>query len=124
MIRHGVAPFIECSSHGEKRLSAFYARVQVDRLTASIEHHYQAFKIFEDGTTGLTWRQAKGRKAVNQAEASEFYSMLWDLYIARNPSLMGMLREATGLQDKFGQEGHCCQATELWRIKLKDEAEL
>jgi hypothetical protein len=25
--------------------------------------------------------------------------------------------KATGLSDKFGKPGHCCQATELWRIR-------
>ena len=52
MIKHGTAPFWECSSKGDKRFSAFYARVD----GRSIEEQYQAAKIFEDGSTGLTWR--------------------------------------------------------------------
>ena len=75
MIRHGAAPFLECSSRGERRLSASAARIH-GRGNRSIENIYQAAKVFADGSTGLSWREAKGRKP-----------------------------------------GHCCQATELWRIR-------
>ena len=34
-----------------------------------------------------------------------------------NPGLLDVLRAASGLSDIFGQPGHCCQATELWRIR-------
>lgn len=116
MIRHGSAPFLECSSRGDRRFSAFYARIKA-RSGRSIEEIYQSAKIFEDGSTGLTWREAKGRRAVNQPECAEIYSRLWDEYISENPSLIDILRAASGLSDIFGQAGHCCQATELWRIR-------
>lgn len=59
MIRHGVAPFLECSSKGDKRFSAFCATaVGYDGRT--IEQVYQAAKVFDDGSTGLSWRAAKG----------------------------------------------------------------
>lgn len=116
MIRHGQAPYLECSSKGDKRFSAFYARIR-SRGNCTIEELYQGAKIFEDGSTGLTWKQAKGRKAVNQAEAANFYSQLWDEYLAENPALLPVLQQASGVQDIFGQPRHCCQATELWRIR-------
>jgi len=116
MITHGVPPFLECSSHGDKRFSAFYAQID----GKSIEQHYQGFKIFEDGSTGLSWRQAKGKKAKNQKEANEFYSKLWDRYIKENIHLLKILKFASGISDKFGQIGHCCQATELWRIRNQE----
>jgi hypothetical protein len=116
MIKHGVSPFLECSSKGEKQLSAFYARIR-NHGNRSIEDLYQAAKIFEDGITGLSWRDAKGRRAVNQAEVSALYARLWDEYIAERPDLLAMIKSAAGLQDMFGQPGHCCQATELWRIR-------
>jgi hypothetical protein len=117
MIRHGTAPFLECSSHGDRRFSAFHARIRA-RGNRSIEEIYQAAKAFADGRTGLTWREAKGRKAVNQAECARLYARLWDAYIGENPHLLAILRAAPGLSDRFGQAGHCCQATELWRIRL------
>jgi hypothetical protein len=113
MIRHGVAPFLECSSKGDKRFSAFFARVDGQ----SIEDLYQAAKVFSDGRTGLTWREARGRVAVNQVEVAALYSALWDIYIDQNPELLAVLKQASGLSDIFGQPGHCCQATELWRIR-------
>jgi hypothetical protein len=113
MIRHGEAPFLECSSKGDRRFSAFYARVD----GRSIEEQYQGAKIFPGGDHGLGWREAKGRKAVNQAECAQLYSRLWDQYIDAHPELLRVLKQASGLSDMFGQPGHCCQATELWRIR-------
>ena len=113
MIRLGCAPYLECSSRGDKRFSAFYARVG----GRSIEEIYQAAKVFDDELTELTWREAKGRKAQNQTEVAALYSHLWDVYIAAHPELLDVLRAASGLSDMFGQEGHCCQAVELWRIR-------
>ena len=116
MIRHGAAPYLECSSHGDQRFSAFRARIRA-RGGRSIEEIYQAAKVFADGTTGLSWREAKGRTAVNMDEVRALYGRLWDEYVAENPALLGVLTAASGLSDKFGQAGHACQATELWRIR-------
>lgn len=122
MIQHGVAPFLECSSKGVKELSAFYARIK-SRGNRSIEDLYQGAKVFADGSTGLSWKQAKGKKAVNQAEVTALYADLWREYIAENPHLLDLIRTARGLQDTFGQRGHCCQATELWRIRTDSLAD-
>lgn len=120
MIKHGSAPFFECSTKGDKRFSAFCACIQ-SRGNKSIEEIYQAAKIFEDGSTGLTWKEAKGRLAVNVDELIILYSRLWNEYIAENPHLLEALRMVSGVSDIFGQKGHACQATELWRIKCQNE---
>lgn len=123
MIKHGEAPYLECSSKGDKRFSAFHARLpqylgpKKEAGYWSIEEIYQAAKIFEDGSTGLTWKEAKSKKAVNQEYCNWLYSQLWDEYIEGRPNLLEVLKQASGLSDMFGQEGHCCQATELWRIR-------
>ncbi len=114
MIRHGSAPFLECSSLGDRRFSAFYAVLPDGR---SIEETYQAAKVFADGSTGLPWRTAKGRLPVNMQETTALYSRLWDEYIGSHPDYIDVLKAATGLSDKFGTPGHVCQATELWRIR-------
>lgn len=116
MIRHGEAPYLECSSKGDRRLSAFHARIKA-RGGKSIEDIYQAAKVFEDGSTGLGWRAAKGKRAVNMANVRVLYGALWDEYIAENPALLDVIRDAPGLSDVFGQAGSVCQATELWRIR-------
>jgi len=113
MLSYGEPPYLECSGKGDRRFSAFYARVN----GKTIEEQYQAAKVFEDGSTGLDWRRAKGRKAVNQEEVAKLYSQLWDKYIEEHPELLLVLKAASGLSDIFGQKGHCCQATELWRIR-------
>lgn len=123
MVRHGFHPFLECSSRGERRLSAFYARI-LGRGGKSIEEIYQASKVFEDGSTGLHWKVAKGRKAVNQDKCATLYSTLWDEYISENPDLMDVIIKAPGLSDAFGTPGSCCQATELWRIRESKMAEM
>jgi hypothetical protein len=113
MIRHGQAPFLECSTKGDKRLSAFCAIVN----GKSIEAQYQAAKVFSNGVTGLPPQAAKGKHFVNVKECAELYSRLWDEYIRHNPELLYTILNATGLSDIFGQPFHVCQATELWRIR-------
>lgn len=113
MIRVGKSPYLECSSRGDKRFSAFCAKVN----GKSIEEQYQAAKIFEDGSTGLTWRQAKGKKPINIDEVSKLYKELWRRYLLDNPSLLRGIKQASGLSDMFGQEGHNCQAITLWELK-------
>lgn len=116
VIRHGTAPFLECSSRGDKRFSAFHARVK-RYGNRTIEELYQAAKVFDDGSTGLSWRDAKGKRAVNQEYCAAWYAHLWDQYIWENPELLLVIKSHTGLSDMFGQTGHCCQVTELWRIR-------
>lgn len=116
MIYHGKAPFLECSSAGDKRFSAYYARIK-GRGNQSIEEIYQAAKVFSCGATGLSIKEARGKRPINIRECHDLYSRLWDEYIQENPHLLKVLVEASGLCDRFGQRGHCCQASELWRIR-------
>lgn len=88
----------------------------------SIEEAYHAMKVFDDGSTGLSWWEAKdarrlGRQVVNLDECRAAYSLMWDEYVRENPDLLETIRAASGLSDIFGQPGGCCQATELWRIR-------
>lgn len=117
MIQHGVAPFLECSSKGERRFSAFYAKVN----GVSIEEQYQKKKEFANGQTGLGWKEAKGKKPINYEECAEFYNKLWRLYLKENTDLLYLLVDATGVSDIFGQVGHVCQATVLWNLKIEFE---
>lgn len=113
MIRVGVEPFLECSSRGDRRFSAFYAKVN----GRSIEEQYQAAKVFSDGSTGLSWRAAKGRQATNMREVSRLYKALWRQYLMKNPELLEVLKSASGLSDVFGQTGSNCQALTLWELR-------
>lgn len=115
MVRHGEAPYLECSSKGDARFSAFHARLRC-RGGASIEELYQAAKVI-NGVSGLSWRQAKGKVPGNPEYCALFYAWLWDMYLWENPHLKAVLLAAPGLSDVFGQPGRQCQATELWRIR-------
>ena len=129
MMRFGEPPYLECSSKGDKRFSAFYARLRsvesarkfpgCGMYQQSIEEIYQAAKVFANGDTGLSWQLAKGRTPVNIKAVRRLYSRLWDQYIKENPELLDVLKVASGLSDIFGQPGHACQAEELWRIRNK-----
>lgn len=116
MTRHGFAPFLECSTRGDRRFSAFCARVR-NFQGQTIERLYQSAKVFADGSTRLDWRAAKGRAPVNAEYCAALYAHLWDWYIWENQHLLAVLASASGLSDQFGQRGHVCQATELWRIR-------
>ena len=116
MFKVGKAPYYECSSKGDKRFSAFWARLRcLDGK--SIEEVYQAAKVFEDGSTGLSWKEAKGRTPVNIEEVRTLYSELWDEYFKENPDLYEVIADKTGFSDIYGQAGHACQAEEVMRIR-------
>jgi len=119
-VYHGHPPFLECSSAGDKRFSAFFARIK-GRGNKTIEEIYQGAKEFreEDGTTtsGYSIKEAKGLRPSNGPAVRKLYAELWDEYMQENPRLLPILFEATGLADRFGRPGSVCQATELWRIR-------
>ena len=122
MLRFGKPPYLECSSRGDKRFSAFTA-IPLSLCGRSIEEAYQAAKVFEDGSTGLHWRQAKGRKAINMEQVAKLYHEWWVEWVLQM-NLLPVLEQATGLSDMFGQAGHVCQAEVLWRIKMVDFAKI
>ena len=115
MIKHGTLPYLECSSRGDKRFSAFYARPK-SLKGKSIEEAFQGMKILENGDTNLHWRQAKGKKAINQQECHEACVKWWKEWVDEQ-NLLPILKKASGLSDMFGQIGHTCQATILWEIR-------
>lgn len=115
-VYHGKPPFLECSSAGDARFSAFYAPIR-RRGNETIEHIYQRSKVFSCGATNLSIKEAKGKKAVNWRELRKLYATLWDEYMLENLDLLPVLRAASGLSDRFGRPGGVCQATELWRIR-------
>jgi hypothetical protein len=113
MMQYGKSPFLECSTRGDKRFSAFCAIVN----GKSIEEQYQAAKVFDDGSTGLHWKEAKGRKAVNATECTILYEKLWRQYIAEHPELLDVIKKVSGLSDIFAKKGSVNQAYILWKIR-------
>lgn len=112
-MQYGKRPFLECSTRGDKRFSAFCAIVN----GKSIEEQYQAAKIFDDGSTGLHRKKAKGRRATNAAECAILYEKLWRQYILEYPELLDILKRSSGLSDIFATKGSVNQAQVLWKIR-------
>jgi hypothetical protein len=121
MLKYGHEPYYECSSRGDKRFSAFYARPK-SLGGKSIEEAYQGMKIFPDGSTGLSWREAKGKTPINIKECKEQYHKWWWEWV-HEQNLVPILLSQSGLSDMFGQPGHLCQAEVLWKIKKAYEKE-
>lgn len=93
---------LECSSRGDKRFSAFFARFSDGR---TIEQIYQAAKVDANGVP-----VGKGKRAhhvvvkgqVHPIELlSEFYYALWWHYLTKRPPLVEVLREYDGFTDMF-----------------------
>lgn len=116
MMQYGKSPYLECSSIGDKRFSAFYAKVNGH----SIEEQYQASKVFEDDSTRLSWEKAKGKKSVNIEECHLLYEKLWRQYISEHPNLLIVLKRASGLSDTFAKRCSINQAGVLWKIRNED----
>lgn len=115
MIYVGQPPYLECSSRGDKRFSAFYARPK-SLNGQSIEQGYQAMKVFVDGSTGHTWHYAKGKRAVNQEDCIAAYIQWWKDWV-EDQNLLPVLKAASGLSDTFGNQLSVCQAEVLWNIR-------
>ena len=85
----------EVSSVGDKRFSAFYARLSDGR---SIECHYQCdIKGFDPG--GTNWRLGKGKKPYNPEAAWESYLNLWRVWAKQHLDLMRELYSAAKKKD-------------------------
>lgn len=92
----------ECSSKGDKRFSAFYARLNDGR---SIEEHYQCdVKGYDVG--GTNWRLGKGKapkRSITKEQQWAEYKGLWSTYFKRNPQLLDVIKQSgkTVLTDCF-----------------------
>lgn len=109
---------LECSSKGDKRFSAFYAKVSAFGSFNSIENHYQLSKRFGDFTP-LNWKDAKGKtpthielngKQYELELLSQWYKLLWLRYLDNNPSLVEYASQFDEYNDIFKGKSINCQA--------------
>ncbi|WP_429909438.1 DarT1-associated NADAR antitoxin family protein [Geobacillus thermodenitrificans] len=110
---------LECSSKGDKRFSAFYAKVNVWGKYDSIENHYQLCKRFGNEVP-KTWRDAKGRqptyielkgKVFDTKYLTYWYKLLWLKYLDENPHLVEYAKQFDDFSDMFkGKNTINCQA--------------
>lgn len=108
---------LECSSRGDKRFSAFYAKVSVFGRYDSIENHYQKAKRLKNGDIA-----GKGKKPdkliINNKEydikyLTPFYNMLWIKYLDQNQDLVTFAEEYEDFNDMFKGRSINCQANSI-----------
>ena len=96
---------LECSSKGDKRFSALYAKVIFDDEYDSIEHHYQKCKRKYNGS-----EVKKGEKPdyiiINQYKLpinflSPFYKYLWFIYLESHKDLVKYASAFDSFTDMF-----------------------
>lgn len=120
---------LECSSKGDKRFSAFYAKVKVFDVFDSIEVHYQNCKEYLDMSgdlvSALNWEEAKewqknGKMPVGIKingirlpidYLTPYYKLLWVKYLDANPGLVEYAKQFEEFTDMFrGRNTMNCQA--------------
>jgi len=111
-MRFAIVKILECSTKGDVRFSALYAKVSVFGKEDSIENHYQLSKRFPEAPK--TWREAKGKKAVyleiNGLKLStnfltQWYYCLWLKYLDQHPRLVEYAQQFEDFQDFFAKTG-------------------
>ena len=114
---------LECSSKGDKRFSALYAKVEVNGIEDTIENHYQLSKRFTTlfgVIVPKVWTDAKG-KAPDYFEVNgkpfelkylpNFYALLWVKYLDQHPELVSYARKFDDYHDIFKSKNSVvCQA--------------
>ncbi|AMN31342.1 DarT1-associated NADAR antitoxin family protein [Clostridium perfringens] len=115
---------LECSSKGDKRFSALYAKVKVNGVLNSIENHYQNSKVFKNNKgefiTYNDWKKGKGKKPIAFLiegyllplnYGTMFYNLLWYKYLKCNKELEKILEQYDYYSDLFRVKGaYVCQA--------------
>lgn len=114
---------LECSSKGDKRFSAFYAKVKVFGVMDTIESHYQLSKRFAnvDGSifAPKNIKEAKGKQPVffklsgrsfEVKHLTAYYNLLWVKYLDSNPQLVEYARKFDDFSDMFKGKAVNCQA--------------
>lgn len=110
---------LECSSKGDKRFSAFYARVKVFGFEDSIERHYQSCKRNKEGNIA-----GKGKKVelmvipTNTGKSfklkpkflTAYYKLLWCAYLDAHPDLVEIASAYDDYNDMFRGKAINCQA--------------
>lgn len=105
---------LECSSKGDRRFSAFYAKISFYGKIDSIEHIYQSVKRDKNGDL-----VNKGKKVfyvvINEIKLepkylTPFYKLLWVKYLDNNPSLVSYAKQFDDYNDMFKGKSVNCQA--------------
>lgn len=114
---------LECSSRGDKRFSAFYAKLK-KYDNKSIEYLYQNSKRTKEGFVPgkgrkvdyVVWEGNKYKPTV----LTKLYEKLWRIYFIENPELLEYAKQFDTFTDMFRGKAINCQADVI--AKLVKEA--
>ena len=115
---------LECSSAGDKRFSAFYAKVEFNGIIDTIEKHYQNCKRNNNGQPCKKGEKVSYIVLNNNKYPAELltplYRYLWYKYLKNNPELVSYAKQFDKFNDKF--RGKCvnCQADCIEAFVKKD----
>lgn len=109
---------LECSSKGDKRFSAFYAKINVYGKYDSIEGHYQNCKRDKDGYVAGKGRKVtrvvilKGNEPIELKPIylTAYYKLLWCCYLDAHPELVEYASAYDDYNDMFRGKAINCQA--------------
>ena len=119
---------LECSSVGDTRFSAMYAKVSVYGVVDTIENHYQKCKRDASGSAvkkGKPVAYVVIDKRKYPAEMlTPWYRLLWIKYLDTNPELVAYARQFDDYHDIFrGKNTVNCQA-DVIRSYIKSREDL
>lgn len=110
---------LECSSKGDKRYSAFYAKINVFGVYDSIENHYQNCKRDAKGNIAGKGKKVEKIIIVNKTGTTHmlspdfltaYYKLLWCCYLDNNPELVEYASKFDDYNDMFKGKAINCQA--------------
>jgi len=119
-----MSSILECSSAGDKRFSALFAKVTLFGEEQTIEEWYQYSKRFGiKDVKNYHWKQIKGMSKwlkishiringykYDAKYLHTWYKTLWLIYLNKNPELVEYLKQFDEYNDRFKEKGHICQA--------------
>ena len=110
---------LECSTKGDKRFSAFYAKVKVFGFEDSIEGHYQSCKRNKDGYVAGKSKKVElmviptntGKSFTLEPRfLTAYYKLLWCAYLDSRPDLVEIASAYDDFNDMFRGKAINCQA--------------
>lgn len=117
---------LECSSAGDRRFSAFYAKVKFDGALDTIENHYQRCKRNIAGHVAGKGHRVDHvilfNKRFEPSILTPFYRYLWYIYLKGNPELVAYARQFNNFTDKFRGKAINCQADCVKAFVERDQA--
>ena len=118
---------LECSSKGDRRFSALFAKIKMFGVLDSIENHYQNTKRNNFGD-----KVKKGAYVdhiilngvkLESRFLTQWYNLLWVEYLDNNPELVEILKKYDDYSDIFKGKAINCQADTI-RMYMGDKTKL